>query len=56
MFSSSDHSTGRSVSFETPLPAVYRSVVPYLIILAGGVLLISYVPAITLTIPNLLGR
>ena len=45
-----------SYRFETPLPAVYRSVVPYLIILAGGVLLISYVPAITLTIPNLLGR
>ena len=45
-----------SYRFEMPLPAVYRSVVPYLIILAVGVLLISYVPAITLTIPNLLGR
>ncbi|MEE9163083.1 MAG: TRAP transporter large permease subunit [Candidatus Neomarinimicrobiota bacterium] len=45
-----------SYRFETPLPAIYRSVVPYLIILAVGVLAVSYIPAITLTLPALLGR
>jgi len=45
-----------SYRFDTSLPRVYLSVIPYLIILAIGVLVITYVPAITLTIPALFGR
>jgi len=45
-----------SYRFNSPLPRVYRSVIPYLIILAVGVLVITYVPSITLTIPALFGR
>jgi tripartite ATP-independent transporter DctM subunit len=45
-----------SYRFERPLPRVYLSVIPYLIILAIGVLVITYVPAITLTIPALFGK
>ncbi|MCH7574145.1 MAG: TRAP transporter large permease subunit [Candidatus Marinimicrobia bacterium] len=44
-----------SYRFNLPLPEVYKSVVPYLLILAVGVLLITYIPAITLTLPRLLG-
>jgi len=42
--------------FGTPLPRLYRHVVPFLIILAVGVLLITYVPSMTLGILDLLGR
>jgi len=45
-----------SYRFDTSLPRVYLSVIPYLIILAIGVLIITYVPAITLTIPTLFGK
>ncbi len=45
-----------SYRFDSSLPKVYLSVIPYLIILAIGVLVITYVPAITLTIPALFGR
>jgi tripartite ATP-independent transporter DctM subunit len=45
-----------SYRFDASLPKVYLSVIPYLIILAIGVLLITYIPAITLTIPALFGR
>ncbi|MCK4578729.1 MAG: TRAP transporter large permease subunit [Candidatus Marinimicrobia bacterium] len=45
-----------SYRFSLPLPKVYSSVVPYLIILAFGVLLITYIPSITLLIPRLLGH
>jgi tripartite ATP-independent transporter DctM subunit len=45
-----------SYRFETPLPKIYLSVIPYLIILAIGVLVITYVPAITLTLPALFGK
>ncbi|MBA7604475.1 MAG: TRAP transporter large permease subunit [Calditrichaeota bacterium] len=45
-----------SYRFDTSLPRVYLSVIPYLIILAIGVLVITYVPAITLTIPALFGK
>ncbi|MFC1746745.1 TRAP transporter large permease subunit [Candidatus Neomarinimicrobiota bacterium] len=45
-----------SYRFNMPLPKVYMSVVPYLLILAVGVLLITYIPAITLTVPALFGR
>ena len=44
-----------SYRFNIPLPQVYAAVVPYLVIRAGGVLLITYIPAITLTLPRLLG-
>ena len=42
--------------FGTPLPRLYRHVVPFLIILAIGVLLITYVPSMTLGVLELLGR
>jgi tripartite ATP-independent transporter DctM subunit len=45
-----------SYRFERPLPKIYLSVIPYLIILAIGVLVITYVPAITLTLPALFGK
>ena len=45
-----------SYRFNKSLPRVYMSVIPYLIILAVGVLLITYIPAITLTIPALFGK
>ena len=45
-----------SYRFNLPVPKVYLSVLPYLAILAIGVLIITYVPAITLTIPALFGR
>ncbi len=45
-----------SYRFDSPLPRVYLSVIPYLVILAIGVLLITYIPAITLTIPALFGK
>ena len=37
-----------SYRFGEPLTRVYRSVLPFLLILLGGVLLITYVPALTL--------
>lgn len=45
-----------SYRFDSSLPRVYLSVIPYLVILAIGVLVITYVPAITLTIPALFGK
>src|SRR5205085_2193346 len=33
--------------FQKPLPLLYRKAVPFLVIMAVGVLLITYVPAIT---------
>ena len=45
-----------SYRFNLPLPEVYRAVVPYLLILGAGLLLITYVPAITLFLPNLLTK
>jgi len=45
-----------SYRFDISLPRVYLSVIPYLIILAIGVLVITYIPAITLTIPTLFGK
>jgi C4-dicarboxylate transporter DctM subunit len=45
-----------SYRFERPLLQVYRSVLPMLAILAGGVLLITYFPWLTLGILRLLGR
>ena len=42
--------------FEKPLPEVYRAVLPMLLVLLVGVLLITYVPAITLTLPRIWGQ
>jgi len=45
-----------SYRFDLSLPNVYRSVIPYLIIVGIGVLVITYVPAITLAVPALFGK
>ena len=45
-----------SYRFERPLLAVYRAAVPALVILGFGVLLITYVPVLTLGLLELLGR
>ena len=45
-----------SYRFERPLLAVYRAAVPALVILGIGVLLITYVPGLTLGLLDLLGR
>ena len=45
-----------SYRFERPLLHVYRAALPFLAILAIGVLLITYVPAFTTFLPSLLGR
>ena len=39
-----------SYRFNEPLTRIYRSVLPFLLILLGGVLLITYVPALTLAL------
>jgi tripartite ATP-independent transporter DctM subunit len=45
-----------STRFNKPLPQLYRHVLPFLIILAVGVLLITYVPAMSLGVLHLLKR
>ncbi len=45
-----------STRFGKPLPQLYRHVVPFLIILGIGVLLITYIPDMSLGILKLLGR
>jgi C4-dicarboxylate transporter, DctM subunit len=45
-----------SARFGKPLPTLYRHVVPFLIILGIGVLLITYVPAMSLGVLKLLGK
>jgi tripartite ATP-independent transporter DctM subunit len=45
-----------SYRFEKPLMEVYRAVVPMLLVLLGGVLIITYVPALTTALPGWLGR
>jgi TRAP-type C4-dicarboxylate transport system permease large subunit len=42
-----------SYRFGKPLPEVYRSVVPMLLVLLVGVLLITYVPLLTTLLPSL---
>ena len=39
-----------SYRFGVPLTKVYRSVLPFLLILLGGVLLITYLPFLTLAL------
>jgi len=45
-----------SSRFDKPLPQLYRDVVPFLIILGLGVLLITYVPQMTIGVVKLLGK
>jgi len=45
-----------SYRFDKPLMEVYRSIVPMLLVLLVGVLLITYVPPLTTTLPEFLGR
>ena len=45
-----------SYRFGEPLPTVYRSVVPMLLVLLFGVLLITYIPAMTVALPQWLAR
>jgi TRAP-type C4-dicarboxylate transport system permease large subunit len=45
-----------SYSFDRPLLHVYRAAVPFLLILAFGVLLITYVPWLSLGLLEVLGR
>jgi C4-dicarboxylate transporter, DctM subunit len=45
-----------SYRFDKPVPEVMRSVLPMLVVLLVGVLLITYVPALTTTLPRLLLR
>jgi C4-dicarboxylate transporter, DctM subunit len=45
-----------SSRFGTPLPRLYRDVLPFLIILGLGVLLITYVPQMTTGVVKLLGK
>ncbi|HXI01780.1 MAG TPA: TRAP transporter large permease subunit, partial [Candidatus Saccharimonadales bacterium] len=45
-----------SYRFGKPLPEVYRSVIPMLLVLLTGVLLITYIPFLTTLLPHLLGR
>ena len=45
-----------SSRFGVPLPTLYRHAVPFLVILGAGVLLITYVPAMSVGLLSLLGR
>jgi len=45
-----------SSRFDKPLPQLYRYVVPFLLILGGGVLMITYLPQMTTGILRLLGK
>jgi tripartite ATP-independent transporter DctM subunit len=45
-----------SSRFNKPLPQLYRDVVPFLLILGGGVLLITYAPWMTTGVLRLLGK
>ena len=45
-----------SLRFNKPMPVVIRSIIPMLIVLLIGVLLITYVPAITTTLPRWFGQ
>jgi TRAP-type C4-dicarboxylate transport system permease large subunit len=45
-----------SSRFNQPLPKLYRDVLPFLLILGIGVLIITYVPAMSTGILKLLGK
>jgi TRAP-type C4-dicarboxylate transport system permease large subunit len=42
--------------FKQPMASVYRATLPFYLILLGGVLLITYVPALTTTLVGWLGQ
>jgi TRAP-type C4-dicarboxylate transport system permease large subunit len=42
--------------FDKPLPALYRHAFPFLLIMSAGVLAITYLPAITTGVVQLLAR
>jgi C4-dicarboxylate transporter, DctM subunit len=44
-----------SYRFKKPVPEVFRAVLPVVVVLAAGVLLITYVPALTTVLPRLFG-
>ena len=44
-----------SYRFKKPVPEVFRSVLPVVAVMAIGVLLITYIPALTTAIPHLFG-
>jgi C4-dicarboxylate transporter DctM subunit len=45
-----------SYRFKKPVPEVLRSVLPVVMVMALGVLLITYIPALTSALPRLFGR
>ncbi len=45
-----------SYRFRKPVPEVLRAVLPVIVVLSIGVLLITYIPALTTTLPRWLGR
>lgn len=45
-----------SYRFKKPLHEVYRAVLPLLLVLLAGVLIITYVPALTTTLPSWTGK
>jgi len=45
-----------SYRFGKPLPEVYRAVIPMLLVLLFGVFVITYIPALTTTLPRWFGR
>ncbi len=45
-----------SMRFEKPMSEVIRAVIPMLLVLLVGVLLITYIPALTTTLPRWFGR
>jgi len=45
-----------SMRFEKPMSEVIRAVIPMLLVLLFGVLLITYIPALTTTLPRWFGR
>jgi TRAP-type C4-dicarboxylate transport system permease large subunit len=42
--------------FNQPLPLIYRATIPYVVILLVAVLLITYLPGLTLGLLDLVGR
>ncbi len=42
--------------FEKPLTVIYRAVIPFLLLLLAVLLLVSYVPEISMFLPHLLGK
>ena len=45
-----------SYRFRKPVPEVLRAVLPLIVVMSIGVLLITYIPALTTTLPGWLGH